>query len=272
MINRESINASMLTSVAALALAAIVLLAGAWSAVSAMFINANDRQDPSDRIAQLVAEHEEEISLHQARFNGRSAFFRPPPRRDPTPPPPPPPKVEVEEEEEKEVEEEVEVEPPPPPPPPVPSEYEGPPVLYVLGDMVVFRPSSPGEPGKRIRIGQERNGIDIVSVDPPRSIRVGYQPEGYDRAEFNVPIFEWSMPGLARDQELSAGGMPGLITDDGTVDFRGHEHYERLASGIDPSQVEAPGRGSGRPQPGRSGAGRDAATPRGRTPARGRGR
>jgi hypothetical protein len=270
MINRESINATTMTSAAAIALAAIVLLSTGWSAFSAIFIRTNGANDPSDGIARLIAEYEKDIELYQARFNGRSAFFRPPARPAPAPPPPPPPPVEEEEEEEVE-----EVEPPPPPPPPVPSEYDGPPVLYVLGDMVVFRSGTPGEPGKRIRVGQVRDGIDIVSVSPPRSVRLGYQPDGYERGEFDVPIFDWSMPGLGGDEVSRGGALPGLIAVDGTTDFRTQELYERMAGGADPSQAGSravPSRTTPRPPSGRE----TTTPPRGRAtpqpPSRGRGR
>jgi hypothetical protein len=267
MINRDSITASMVTSVIAIAIAAIVLAGSAWSAISAIFIGANGAQEPSDRIAQLVQEHRDDIELYRARIDGRSAFFRPPPRRSsPPPPPPPPPSDDVEE-----VEEEVEPPPPPPPPPPpVPNDYNGPPVLYVLGDMVVFRSSSPGEAGLRIRVGQKRNGIDVVAVMPPRSVRLGYQPDGFERAEFDVPIFDWVMPGLAQEHTASDSDIQGLIMVDGSTEIRLEELYERMAGGVDPTKID-PSRGAtSRTVPSRS----TASPPRGRAtpPSRGRGR
>jgi len=175
MIDRDSINASMLTSAAAIAVAVIVLLASAWSVVGAIFIGGDNANDPSELIARFVEQHEADTKLYQARVNGRSAFFRPPsrPRHDPEPEPEPEPDPELEPEPEPDPEPEPE---PEPPPPPVPDEYGGPAVMYVLGDMVVFRNGTPGEAGTRVRVGQKRGEVDVVSVDPPRSVRLGYQP------------------------------------------------------------------------------------------------
>jgi hypothetical protein len=261
MINRDSINANVITSVIALALAIGALLF--WlvpSVFSAMLVGSNGVQNPSEQIARLVEQHEQQMVEYQARFNGRSAFFRPPARPVALPPPPPPPPPPPKEEPVEEPEEE----PPPPPPPAPPAEYGGPPVLYVLGDLVVFRAESPGGQQRRVRVGQEREGLKVLSVHPPRKVVVQFE-----YGEYDVPIFNWAMPESSVGLNGIGAAVPGLLVADGDTDldsFRTDEHYERISTGSDPSRAVLPRTPT---RPGAASPSRPRATPPARRPTTG---
>jgi hypothetical protein len=141
--------------------------------------------DPSESFAVALERAKTFAELQRKRFDGRSAFFMPSPpaRKAPKPvKPPEPPKP---------------VEPPKPPPPP--SEYAGPRPLGALGDVVFFADNN------RIRIGEERMGVRVLSTSPPWSVRLAHSGGEYDVALWpkgNEPFFnsDWasqrSVPGI----------------------------------------------------------------------------
>src|SRR5262245_8325842 len=120
--SRLSMNGALGISLIAIVLAAAFVVTGVASMLASVF--AAGSADPSKEVAKLASQHQDQMKTWQDRFNGRSAFYKPP-----APPPPPrndpPPKVVQK--------------PPDPGPPPVPSKYEGPSVVFAMSDFVRFK-------------------------------------------------------------------------------------------------------------------------------------
>lgn len=115
-------------------------------------------------IDQAVGRHNDLMKTSTDRFSGRSLFVMPPPhpRRAAPAPPPPPPRVEP---------------PTPPAPPPAPAEYTGPKPTGMVGDTVYFETLA-------IRIGEEKNGIKVLGVEPPSNVRVEHL-----KGTYSVPVW-----------------------------------------------------------------------------------
>ena len=137
----------------------------------------------------LVTEYGNFVAADIAKFNGRSAFFKPipiprarPEPKDPvinTPPPPPPPI--------------------PTGPPPAPSSYLGPPMIALIGDEAWFRGSGSGMDSViRIKVGEEKEGIKLVSTHEPTRATVEYRRGEYelDLFTYEEPFFEEEAPVL----------------------------------------------------------------------------
>ncbi|MCA9285709.1 MAG: hypothetical protein KDA22_10860, partial [Phycisphaerales bacterium] len=152
-------------SLAAIAIGAVVLGASSRSFLGAVISGGADEADPR-LVDPLVEKHAEATELALKRFNGRSAFFLPPPPRPPTPPkpvlpPPPPPEPPKD------------VEPPKPPPPP--ASYTGPKVpCGIMNDTVLF------VDGKHLKVGEEDSGVKVLGVSPPWNVRLAHKGGEYD--------------------------------------------------------------------------------------------
>ena len=131
----------------------------------------------------------------QSRFTGRSIFYIPKEPRRPSPPkPPPPPRVE----------EEPAPTPPPQPPPSAPSKYAGPGIRGILGNEVFF------ESGKRVKVGDSADGVDVLRINNPFSLRLGWK-----RGEYEVNLFAEEIPdffGKAPYEGSSASTLLSLET------------------------------------------------------------
>src|SRR5207244_2317387 len=106
---------------------------------------------PEAEVSKLMVQHDEAMKTYQDRFNGRSAFFKPPPKPQPKPiivdaPPAPPP--------------------PDPGPPPPPATYTGPNLLALMGDEAWFKPPTTADKTMVLRTGEEKSGVKLISVDP----------------------------------------------------------------------------------------------------------
>jgi hypothetical protein len=136
----------------------------------------------------LLDQHDMLITMDIARFEGRSAFFKP--IRKAPPPPPPPPTSTVEEEP---------VDSGPPPPPPAPSTYMGPELIAIIGDEAWFRGSGNGaEAVMRLKAGSEQDGLKVVSTSLPSMVTVEYRRGVYKIDLFVVeePFFLQEVPNL----------------------------------------------------------------------------
>jgi hypothetical protein len=110
------------------------------------------------------------MEKYKEQFNGRSVFFKPPAW-------PSPPIVKVPDDDDNDI-------PPPPPTPPEDKIYTGPGILYALGDVIRFKAKSASEKPLDIRVGEEKNGVRVISTNLPWTVRVGYRSK-----EWDVPIF-----------------------------------------------------------------------------------
>ncbi|MDA0215227.1 MAG: hypothetical protein O2875_07675 [Planctomycetota bacterium] len=117
------------------------------------------QNETTSAMSKAIEQHEELIKVSVDRFTGRSLFMMPSPPPRPAPPTPapvaPPP-------------------PPPPPPPPVaPSEYTGTKPTGVLGSLVFFGSDL------TILVGEEKNGIKVLAVEPPFNMKIGHMGGTY---------------------------------------------------------------------------------------------
>ncbi len=181
----------LIASAGSIVLAVVVVAVQLPTVLAAVFGSGMGKDEPQEVLAKLMDEHDKEMSTYQARFNGRSLFFKPPapaPRRPVVTPPP----------------DENPTPPPPPPPPPPSTVYTGPSVVAILGDEVWFRAPRAGESSLRIRVGDQREGITVLAANAPWSVRLGYE-----RGEYDIELFKRTLPGLL-DSPRPTERVPGL--------------------------------------------------------------
>ncbi len=126
--------------------------------------------DESTSMARAGERHGALVKTSTDRFSGRSLFTMPapPPRPAPPPPPPAPPAPPA----------------PPPPPPSAPAEYSGTLPTGMLGDLVYFGGTL------TIRVGEEKNGIKVIGVEPPSNVLIEHARGTYSVAIW-TPV-DWS--------------------------------------------------------------------------------
>jgi len=182
---RISINTPLVTSTVFIAVAAIAVLAQLPPLLDAL-VTPRPGADPTQvRLNEYLAGHDEDRATYRERFDGRSLFVKPQPPPRPRVAPPPPPQDSNDDS---------------PPPPPPPRNYEGPTVMFVLGDEVWFHD------GVRVRVGEEgTNGVSVISSNPPWTVRLGHRG-----GEHDVELFDRAQPGLT-EEPPTQGRMPGLV-------------------------------------------------------------
>ncbi len=151
----------------------LAVLVGGWmilyEAVPALMTLLVPGADDSGESAidRALEKHQDLLATSKSRFNGRSLFVMPsPPARkaSPAPPPPPPPPVDLT----------------PALPPPAPTEYGGAKPKGMVGETVFFDSFT-------IRVGEEKNGIKIIGLEPPSNVRIEHM-----RGTYSVPVWEGS--------------------------------------------------------------------------------
>jgi hypothetical protein len=151
-------NAAFVVSAACVGTLAVTAFTALVDLTPAAIAPSADPKDVRAFDAQL-ARHEAAIELARSRFDGRSLFVMPaPPYRPPPPPPPLPPE-------------------PPPPPKPVtpaaPAEYSGPKPMGMIGGSVYFEGIPP------VAVGEDRDGLKVLGVEPPSHVRVSHRGGTY---------------------------------------------------------------------------------------------
>lgn len=171
MIRSTMLKGPLGVSLAAIAVVVFVIIAQAPPVLKALFSSGASEEQTLSSLRDHLAKHEEVVKTHVDRFNGRSIFYRP--QAWPLPPPPP---------------ELIQVRTPDPEPrehtKPIPLSYEGPAVIALLGSEVMF------VGGDRVRLGQTgRNGVKVVEIRPPFTVKLGYSGGEYDVRLFtNIPV------------------------------------------------------------------------------------
>lgn len=186
-------NRPLVINGSALALAALIVLVGLPGLLAAVLTPSLDADRAAAGITDLLNQHAADKDAYQSRFVGRSLFHKPPAPRPKTPPP-----VARRQEEPAPIEDLT------PKPPPVPRSYDGPSILFVLGEEVWF------QNGLRLRVGEEADGITVISSDAPWKVKLGYRG-----GEFDQEIFKRIEPGL-ESQPRAQQGTPGLVLVDST--------------------------------------------------------
>lgn len=190
------VSVPLVASAAAIGLAAVVVGGRLTETVKAVFASGVS-EDETDPFANLGSESETLFETSRKRFDGRSMYALPtPPVRRPPPPPPRPPEPPK----------------PPPGPPPAPASYTGPAPTAIVGDFVYFG-------ALRVKLGEERDGIKVVSIDAPYSIKVEHM-----RGTYTVPFWSRidarllrgataaaSVPGITEGASAAGGSAAGAI-------------------------------------------------------------
>ncbi len=178
---RLSWNNPLIVSTTALLLVAGYFLTAATGIVGAVFSGGSRSTSATETVATLIAQHDEDQETYLKRYDGRSPFFiprktyHPPTPTIPTPSIPRPTQPEN-------------PKPVIPHQPPPPQKYGGPPPIAFVGNTVWFRQSGQKEP-LMIAIGEEKEGIKVLSIHSPYTVRVAYT-----RSEYEVELFT---PGLS---------------------------------------------------------------------------
>jgi hypothetical protein len=150
--------------------------------VTPLFHLSGDIASDND-IISLVQEHEAHVVIDIARFNGRSAFFKPIHKAPPTPPPT---------KKDKDAEEEPIYVPPPPP-----IRYTGPALIAVIGEEAWFRGGGSGfDSVIRLKAGEESDGVKLVSTAAPSIVTVYHRGREYelDMFDSDEPFFRDDPP------------------------------------------------------------------------------
>jgi hypothetical protein len=162
-------------SIGSLLILAIFLFLTISAVIAPLFMKTSERST-QNRIVVLLEQYEENNLTDIARFNGRSAFFKP--IRIARPTPPPAPRKDVEE-----------LPPPAPPeqlgPPPAPASYTGPPLIAIIGEEAWFRSGGSSSPVIRLHIGEESNGLKLIRTHAPTLVTVEHR-----RGTYEIPLFD----------------------------------------------------------------------------------
>lgn len=184
--NRLGLNTTLLVNIAAIAVATVVFAANMPMLLGAVLSPRLVDDQTVSLLSQYLAVHDTDLVQYQERFNGRSVFFKPiPPRREL---PARPAREEI-----------VEAPPEEPPPPPIPEQYTGPSIVFVLGNEVWFTD------GLTLSVGEEDQGVRVVSCDPPWTVRLAHAGGEYD-----VVLLERSFPGF-ETASREPQPMPGIV-------------------------------------------------------------
>lgn len=184
--HRLGLNTTLLVNIAAIAVATVVFAANMPTLLGAVLSPRSGDDETVSRLTQYLAVHDTDLVQYQQRFNGRSVFFKPiPPRPDP-PPRAAPVKI-------------VKAPEGPPPPPPIPEQYTGPSIVFVLGNEVRFTD------GLTLSVGEEDQGVKVLSCDPPWTVRLAYAGGEYD-----IVLLDRSLTGF-ETASREPQPMPGIV-------------------------------------------------------------
>ena len=178
-----------LISLVALIMTASVMISAVFGVLGASMEDSVEA-DQADVVKRILASNRL-LETSEDRFTGRSIFYIPKAPRLPTPPPPPREPVVVQER----------PAPPPPAPPRIPATYGGPDVTGILGMDVFF------DNGKRIPEGAEADGIEVLEIETPFDVRIGWRGGTY-----TVSLFTEELPDYFSEAPFANGGASNLLT------------------------------------------------------------
>lgn len=179
-----AINTPLLINAAAIAVAVWIFGSKLPALPSALFTEGLENDETSAFLSKYLENHAVDSQTYQARIDGRSVFFLPPAPQVPKPP------TLVKKDESSG----------PAPPPPPPPNYTGPTVRFLLGNEVYFHA------GLRIKLGEEKQGIRILAVDPPWTVNVAHAG-----GEYELTVFNQIHIGIEEPPGTSHAPTPGLL-------------------------------------------------------------
>ncbi|MCH8343458.1 MAG: hypothetical protein IH983_05685 [Planctomycetes bacterium] len=208
--HRLGLNTTLLVNIAAIVVATVVFAANLPTLLGAVLSPRLGDDKTVSLLSQYLAVHDTDLVQYQERFNGRSVFFKPIPPRRPSPPRPAPVEIVV-------------APPEPDPPPSIPEQYTGPSIVFVLGNEVWFTD------GLTLSVGEEDQGVRVLSCDPPWTVRLAHAGGEYD-----VVLFERSVPGF-ETASREPQPTPGIVR----VPDPDHKPLESPASSSRPEPNES---------------------------------
>jgi len=245
-----SLNGPLAISLVAVSLVFLAVAVGFAGVVSSIFSGSIHDEQPRAVIDDLVVKHDKKTEEYAQRFNSRYIFYKPPP--------PPPPKRD----------------PPPEPPKPVvedtkpagpPATYQGPSIVWVIGDDVYFNMLVPTQTEKyiRVRVGEERGGVKVLSTEKmPRTIRVAHMGGEYDVKVFGDAMTSSTLfPTSPRPSITVPGfipvGQPAPAVEPAESTAAADESEKAAAAAVEARSIDAQPangerRGSGRDRRGNS--------------------
>lgn len=177
MIDANKIKGPLGWSILSIFVLAVLAVIGI-SSLLAPLLGKSSEDAKTSATAPELEKYAQFVAMDIDRFNGRSAFFKPIRIVVPLPPAPPPP---------------VRNDPPDVPtaivdsgPPPPPQNYMGPTLIAIIGEEAWFRGSGTGPDAVlRIKIGEEKEGLKLVSTLAPSDVIVEHR-----NGEYPINLFE----------------------------------------------------------------------------------
>ena len=185
-------NGPLGVSLVAVTVIGIFVFIGLFTMLSAVFGMGTAEGDPKAELNKLVAINKEKMQDFQDRFNGRSVFYKPSPWPPPLQPTRQPEKVP-----------DAPIAKVPEGPPKV---YDGPGIWYAMTDVVRFKARTANDKPIDIHVGEEKNGVRLISTSLPWTVRVGYKGGEYD-----VNVWERKGESFLLAQAPAIEIIPGLI-------------------------------------------------------------
>ncbi len=179
-----AISTPLLINAAAIAVAVWMFGSKLPALPSALFTEGLENDETSAFLSEYLENHAVDLQTYQARIDGRSVFFLPPAPKDPIP-------IKLVQEEDP---------PGPPPPPPTPTNYTGPSVRFLVGNEVYFRNKL------RIKLGEEKQGVRVLAVDPPWTVNVAHAG-----GEYELTVFKHTSRGIEEPPAAHHAQPPGLL-------------------------------------------------------------
>ena len=204
MIDSNTLKGPMCWSLTAIAVI-IIFCIFAIATIGKPLLDSGEELTPNSRSNTLIEKHDEYALVDIARFNGRSAFFRPILIPKPRPVYEPPPRKDPEPEEQEPEEKK---------PDPPPATYLGPPLIAIIGDEAWFRGSGSGFDALiRLQSGQEINGLTLVGTEEPTTAKVQYRG-----GEYTLPLF-------TVEERFFSDNPPAASTDDFFEEVQRNLHF-----------------------------------------------
>ena len=185
--------------------------------IAVTLMTSQNQSETNSAMNKAIEKHDSLAKVSADRFTGRSLFTMPSPPPRPAPPPaapvaaPPPP--------------------PPAPPPSAPSEYTGTKPTGMLGQMIFFGSEL------TIRVGEEKNGIKIIAVEPPTNVRIEHMGGIYSVAVW-APT-DMSKLNTAGNSSSSAIKFPTIRVPNANEKSAASEQAQAITQGITQGTIPA---------------------------------
>lgn len=206
MISRVKLTGPLMVSAVMIVIGALFLLVNLPALATAVFSLGSSGDESSEVLARLVEQHDAKLDGYRESFDGRSIFFKPRPRpkrvdRAPV------------------VQQPVEPSKPVEPKVTIPPTYLGPSPIVIMGDEVWFLPPRAGEGPLRVRRGETKDGVTVVEIDAPWTIRVGHSGGEYTVELFErAPLDDLFRPGTQGNAAASVPGLDDMPPDEAPTD------------------------------------------------------